>query len=217
MSFGFSASDFIEVGRIIAEITSLLQDAKHAKEEYQELVRELEDLKKVLLSLDRLQRKDSTPSKVLDSIRYSALSCRRPLEEFLQKIKKHESSLGTWSKTNGIQGVSEKLKWAFGKKEGLVKLQNYLNVHVGTISLLMAEYGIETLDLAVDRLDEHHLAVQERLDGTRRIIRGIEGNVAAQTVAVQTTQSMVTRLCNHLIGDASTSWKSFVNMITNVA
>lgn len=217
MSFGFSVGDFITVGKVIAEIISLLQDATQARQEYQELIRELESLNNVLRSLDKLQPKGSTSSQVLDSIKYSALSCRQPMEEFLQKIKKYDSSLGTWSNVSGMRGASEKLKWAFGKKEGLVKLQNYLNVHVGTISLLMAEYGIEVLEVAVDRFDEHHVAVQERLDGARKIMTEIEGNVAAQTVAVQTTQSMVMRLCNVLIGEASTSWRSLFSMIANIA
>jgi predicted nucleic acid-binding Zn-ribbon protein len=216
MSFGFSVGDFIAVSQVIREISGLLKDGKEAKEDYQELLRELESLGNALQKLDRLQQRATADSKTLDSLKYAALSCRRPLEQFLQKIKKYDDSLGFWSKAGGFKQKSDKLKWALGKKEGLAKLQGYLSIHIGTINLLMTEYGFEALDLAFDRAEDRQLDIHERLDRTRELIAGIDGNITAQTTAVETAHRMVARLCHTLIEDTSTSWSSLLNMVTKV-
>lgn len=54
MSFGFSAGDFIAVGKLIADITSCLKEPGGFKTEYCDLVLELECLHKTLLHLDSL-------------------------------------------------------------------------------------------------------------------------------------------------------------------
>lgn len=93
MSFGFSIGDFLAVGKLVAEIITSLQDAGGAKSDYQELIRELECLGKVLRRLDELQAQNSN-TKSLESIKYAALSCQRPLEDFLGKMKRYEDTLG---------------------------------------------------------------------------------------------------------------------------
>jgi tetratricopeptide (TPR) repeat protein len=216
MSLGFSVGDFIAVSQIIGEISGLLKEAKEAKEDYQELLRELTSLGNTLQKLDQLQQRAKADSKTLDSLKYAALSCRRPLEQFLQKIKKYDDSLGFWSKAGGFKQKSDKLKWVLGKKESFSKLQGYLSIHIGTINLLMTEYGFEALDLALDRAEDRQLDIHERLDRTRDLIAGIDGNITAQTTAVETAHRMISRLCHTLIGDTTTSWSYLLNMVTKV-
>jgi hypothetical protein len=93
MSFGFSFGDFIAVGTLITDITSSLRETGGSKSEYQELLRELESLQHALSQLDTLQLSDSCSTNV-DSIKYAALSCRRPLEQFLSHGNMNHSSLG---------------------------------------------------------------------------------------------------------------------------
>jgi hypothetical protein len=128
MSFGVSVGDFIAVAKLIKEIASCLQDTHGAKQDYQDLVRELECLEQALRHLDQLQQSPASTSSVdLDSIKYAALSCRRPLEQFLGKIRKYDRSLGIWGKNGVIKTATDKLKWGFCQKEEVGKLQAYLN------------------------------------------------------------------------------------------
>jgi hypothetical protein len=79
------------VGKVIKDISSCLQDAGGATADYQVLQRELECLQQALTHLDKLQQGSSAlPSLNLDSIKYAALSCRRPLEQFWQRY-------GSWT------------------------------------------------------------------------------------------------------------------------
>src|SRR4051812_21562755 len=93
MSFGFSVGDVIAVGKLIADIVSSLKDVGGSRADFLDLIRELECLQKALTHLDHLQQ--TGDNSQVDSIKFAALSCKRPLEEFLQKIRKYELSLGT--------------------------------------------------------------------------------------------------------------------------
>jgi hypothetical protein len=55
MSFGFSVGDFITVANLITDIVGSLKDSGDPKSDYQELVEELENLDRVLKSLDRFR------------------------------------------------------------------------------------------------------------------------------------------------------------------
>jgi hypothetical protein len=216
MSFGFSVGDVIAVGNLIKNISSCLQDTGGAKAEYQDLLRELECLQQALQHLDKLQPHGSPSSTSLDSIKYAALNCRRPLEQFLGKIRKYDKSLGVWGKEGRIVNTANKLKWGIGQKEEIRKLQNYLNIHVGTINILLAEHGLEKMDLASDKAAADQLDIRERLDETRGIIKTIRGSLAAQSLVVASTQRMTARLLDMISGDIRTSWQSLGEMVAKI-
>ena len=214
MSFGFSVGDFLAVGNLIKDICSCLQDAKGSKAGYQELLRELECLQQALHHLDRLQNSGS-PSTNLDSIKYAALSCLRPLENFLGKIRKYDTSLGVWGKENVMQTTVDKLRWGFGQNKEVCKLQSYLNIHIGTINILLAEHGLEKMDLASEKASADKLDIRERLDNTYGIIKNMRGCLTAQALVVQNTQNMLARLCEIISGEFRTSW-SLGEMVAKV-
>lgn len=214
MSFGFSVGDFIAVGKIIVDITSSLQEVGGSKSEYQELLRELECLQHALQHLDKLHWKSSSTS--LESIKYAAISCRRPLEQFLAKIKRFDKSLGVLGRNRGMRRAKDKLMWAYGEKGDIEKLQSYLNVHVGTINILLAEHGLEMMNLASEKTRADHLDVRERLDGSRKLISGIKDSVASQAAVIRETNSMVARLFDIVGGDFRLPWKSLAEMVAKV-
>ncbi|KAL1591739.1 hypothetical protein SLS60_011738 [Paraconiothyrium brasiliense] len=217
MSFGLSVGDFVAVGTLIRNISSCLQDAGGAKAEYRDLLRELECLQKALQHLDKLQSGSSPSSAHLDSIKYTALSCRRPLEHFFAKIQKYDGSLGVWGKAGIIKSTTDKLKWGFGQKEEIHKLQSYLNIHIGTINILLAEYGLEKMDFASDKAAADQLHIRERLEDTRGVIDNISGSLKMQAAVVGNTQNMFARLFEMISGGFRTSWRSLGEMVAQVS
>ena len=218
MSFGFSVGDFIAVGSLVAEITGCLRESEGAKADYQELLRALECLHQALQHLDKLGQRCASSTENLDSIKYAALSCRHPLEEFLGNIKKYNQSLGLWTKENGVKSMADKLKWSFGtgKKEEIAKLQNYLSVHVGTINILLAEHSLEQLDLVSQKAEIDHKYIHERIEDTRKIVDNIQDNAVAQRLAVERSRSMLQYLCRMVSGELSSSWRSLANAVAKV-
>ncbi|OCL06463.1 hypothetical protein AOQ84DRAFT_410939 [Glonium stellatum] len=212
MSFGFSVGDFIAVGKLITDIVSCFQSAGGSASGYQELLRELDLLQHALRHLEKLSSKSSSTN--IDSIKYAALSCRRPLEHFLGKARKYEKSLGLRTKSGVLRAAADKVEWAFRQKDEIQKLQSYLNVHVGIINLLLAEHGLEKMDLASQKTEEDQHRVYERLENTRSHLKTIKDNCLAQAVVIQSTNSMLARLLEMINGEFRISWRSFRDMQT---
>lgn len=217
MSFGFSVGDFLAVGQLIVNILASLREPGGAKSEYQDLIRELESLHYALQHLDKLQAKTRS-STTLDSIKYAALSCRRPLEQFLSKIQRYNRSLGVWAKndTNSFKGAVDKVRWAFGQRDEIQKLQSYINVHVATINLLLAEYGLEKLDIVTDNAEASQQDIERRLEDTRGLLQQISDSVSTQLLVVQRVHSMSRNLFQLVNGELKASWKSLSDMVTRV-
>lgn len=216
MSFGFSIGDFLAVGKLIAEIITSLQDVGGAKSDYQDLIRELECLGQVLRRLDKLKSQNSN-TKSLESIKYAALSCQRPLEGFLVKIRRYEDTLGVRAKQN-IFGKSSmhRIRWSLGKKEEVTKLQGYLSVHVGAINILLAEHGLESLQVVSKDAEGFQEHVRGTLEGVQRAMSNIERNSGAQRHAVEANNSMLTTLYQMVCGDISSGLKSLMSMASTV-
>ncbi|CAH0022954.1 unnamed protein product [Clonostachys rhizophaga] len=204
MSVGISARDVLAVSSLAKDICSCLKEIGGAKTEYQDLERELECLQKALTHLDRLQSKK--PSPTIDSIRFAALSCRRPLEEFLRKIRRYETSLGPGCGKKSLQGELDKLRFRFGQSDEIRKLQNYLSVHLGTINILLAEHSLETMMLASEEAESERLRIHQRLDDTQQILRRVQDNTSAQTAAYFNAMSILNKVHSILSGEAQSPW-----------
>ncbi|MCJ1359926.1 MAG: hypothetical protein MMC33_009929 [Icmadophila ericetorum] len=196
-------------------INKLLRDVGGAKSEYQELIRELQTLHNVLQHLDKLRSKSFSSTNV-DSIKYAALSYRRPLEDFLAKVRKYESSLGVRGKDGIWKTATDKLSWSFLRKDNIQKFQNYLNIHVWIINILLLENGLDLLDLASVKASSDCLHIQKKLEETWDVICGIKTGVTTQAQMAWNTYSMLIQLFKIVNGEIRTSWKSLSEKVVQV-
>jgi hypothetical protein len=215
MSFGFSVGDFVAVGKLIVEIISSLQTIGGAKSEYQELIREFESLNAALRHLDRLDH-GATHSQIIGSIKYTALSCRVPLEDFLTKIKKYDRSLGLWSQSSRIKTVPDKVRWSFGRNDEIRRLQTYLNVHIGTINILLAEHNLEQMNLHGRKADVNAHQVRQQLDTTNVLLGKFDKHFSGQAMLLRGVHSMLGSLYSLVCGDMKTSLQHFCQVINKV-
>ncbi len=210
MSFGFSVGDVLAVGKLIADIASCLKDVGGSKSEYRDLVLELECLHKTLVHLDRLPSRQGSSAPTADSIKYAALSCRRPLEEFLGKLKRYEASLGPRATTatgSTWKAPIDKVRFRLGGRNEIRKMQNYLSVHIGTINMLLAEHGLETMNLAHEESGAAQLAIRERLETTHGVLAQVRDSVAGQAVVLCKATALLEQLYSMVSGEIRASWK----------
>lgn len=215
MSFGFSVGDFLTAAKLISEITTCLQSVGGAKSEYQELIEEFQSLQAALRHLDRLEN-DTGPSRTVDAIKYAALSCLRPLEEFLAKIKKYKAALDIWSKPCRVKGTVDKLKWTFGKKDDIQRLQAYLHIHVGTINMLLAEHGLEQMSIIGKHAEVDSGYIRKELDRTNTFLEDINKKLPSQVLLLQNMHSMIGGLYSLVCGEINSSLKHFSQMVSKV-
>ena len=178
MSFGIAIGDFIAVAKLIKDIKDSLQSVGGAKSQYQEIARELDILDKALEHIDHLDAADGTAPGAVDYIKFAAISCRYSLREFSEKIKEYDGSLGVRAKTNMIRKTARKFRWSFGRSEDLGQLQMYLNTHVGTINMLLEQYGLEQMTSFGMKVDEGFSEVNRKLDESQAIIQDVKNDTS---------------------------------------
>lgn len=212
MSFGFSVGDFIAVGKLITDISNSLRSCGGSRSEYQELLRALEALHHALHHLDKLQAPPSCTA--LDSIKYAALSCQVPLQQFLGKMKPYDSTLGIRARGKTLKSTIDKVWWGLGKKDEIQSLEKYLNIHIGTINILLAKHGLEKMDLAYSKAEADNMLIQEELKANRALIQNMGDSIADQAIAIQSSRSMLGDLFQMVCGELRTSWDYFGQMVT---
>jgi hypothetical protein len=135
MSFRFSISDFITVDYMVVNIKSRLSDKSS---EYQALLRGIDALQNALQHVDGLH--PTRPATEIDSIEYTALSCRKTLEEFLKNVGEYKRSLGYSCQSNVIISVTDRLPLELGKKDDALEFDSrqpevIINYQVSSYSL----------------------------------------------------------------------------------
>ncbi|KAK1752197.1 hypothetical protein QBC47DRAFT_389988 [Echria macrotheca] len=213
MSFGFSVGDFLAAAKLVADITSCLKDIGGSKSEYRDLILELECLRKALIHLDELKPHQGCAHRA-DSIKYAALSCRRPLEEFLAKLRRYEPSLGAWAVGSSWKAPVDKVRFMISQKDEIRKMQSYLSVHVGTLNILLAEFGLETMNLARGQTQAEQVEIRDRLETTKAVLVQVRDSVVKQAAAVCSAASMLERLYKLVCGEVRTSLKTLESIVT---
>ena len=201
MSFGFSVSDFISVGRLITDVVATLRDSPA---EYQELLRELGNLQRALQHVDKLKVPlggDQEPA--INAIKCAALMCKHPLAEFLTKIKKYEASLGLGPSRGKISNLETKIRWGLSKKDEALKLRNYLNIHIGSINMMLMAHGLEMLTMAADQ------SAQDRNDLVKRIEE-------TQSALLQSQQLFLSQFSQTLNINIASQLNSFLDLANHI-
>jgi len=162
------------------------------------VLNELCSLSKTIEHLNRLGNRGGKTQDILDSIKFSAMSCRTPLESFLNKIRKYDSTLGEGQPVKRIKTTARKIQFQFSTKDECQKLQNYLNLHVCSINTLLLEYGLETIDLQGKANEENRIEIKTLILGVRSDLNRVSGDVEYQRQLTYRTQSSIEKMINKI-------------------
>jgi len=125
------------VSKLIYRIGIELKKNPESARDYQDLLVDLEALDRALKQLQCI-RPAEHELRGLEAIRALALTCQRPLEEFLAKIEKFNGSLGSWNaSSNGFRGIQRRLQWSLKYKDDVVLLRSKLAPNISTITILL--------------------------------------------------------------------------------
>jgi hypothetical protein len=135
--FGFSIGDFIAVATLIKDIASALQESGGARDDYQELERELELLELALSAVKSLTGPPQRQSEIM-AIKLVALSCRHSLDVFYANIKKYNQNLSVTSRVSRMRASGKMLQWGLLMQSDIAKLRSYITTHVGNMNTLIS-------------------------------------------------------------------------------
>ena len=135
------ASDGLRLTGLVTKVSKALKDKCGASTEYQHVQLELQALERTLQHLQALQPTQSNQDHV-NAIRGMALTCRIPLQEFLERIESYESSLGPFSALNrrSFKSVGQKSRWAIFMNDEVTKLRTAVGAKVLSIDLLLSTH-----------------------------------------------------------------------------
>ncbi|KFY46548.1 hypothetical protein V495_02401 [Pseudogymnoascus sp. VKM F-4514 (FW-929)] len=203
--FGVGEGDFIAVGKLIAKVAAELRKNGEAAPMYQSLLLELEALDRALCQLQTLQ-----PSRhellQLNSIRATALSCERPLREFLNKISKFQPTMGTFAtKDNRFKGFPRRMQWRMMYKDDVVELRSILGSHVSTINLLLMTQTVRSITIADNDRAELADGLGKKIMAHRGLLEEVKGKIelsGKQQSAMSTQLEHQTKSLQRLETDA---------------
>ncbi len=125
---------------LVNKVRKSLKDAGGAASEYQSAVIELENLATTLSHLEALQPNVDNIQHV-NAIRAMSMACKLPLEEFLKKMTRYESSLGPLARQKSLHTICQKTKWSVTFAEDVEKLRALVAAKHVSINILL---GLQT-------------------------------------------------------------------------
>jgi hypothetical protein len=122
---------------LVATIAKALNDTKG---EYQLVVIELEALERVLRQLEALEPNEANTGHI-NAVRAMALTCRLPLQDFINKLARFEKSMDPGISRNALYTFSRKAQWAVVMPNEVTNFRVTIAAKVASIHLLL---GVHT-------------------------------------------------------------------------
>jgi hypothetical protein len=124
--------------------------------------------------------------------------------------------LGPWGRPKVGKTATDKLQWTFGEKDDIKQLQTYLNIHIGTINMMLTEHGLEQMDLQGRKAEENALQIRHDLDKTHERLVDIQADLTGQAVVLRTMHSMLGNLCGMVRGELKTTLQQMFQAVNIV-
>jgi Fungal N-terminal domain of STAND proteins len=139
VGFGFSVGDFIAALELVGTVIDALRDSGSASAEYRELLRVLYSLEMALIQVKRLEVHESQHAELI-ALRQAAAQCQQTINDFWDKIKKYQPSLGRNSECSDfhVRTAWTKIKWAVCRRDDLAGFKADLIGHTESINILLA-------------------------------------------------------------------------------
>ena len=124
--------------------------------------------------------------------------------------------MGLGKSDGKIKDARRKIRYAFGKKDEASTLRNYLNIHIGTINMLMLRQGLEMLDIASEETNKNQQELIDKIESSSRELREVRGNVKAQALAVRENNSVLHKLFKMVSGEIATPLRCLSQTVAQV-
>jgi hypothetical protein len=129
------------------------------------------------------------------------------LEEFFTKMKKYNKSLGTASTRGSWRSAPDKVMWRLNVKDETRKLQSYLNIHIGTINMLLSEHGLERMPMVAEKSQNNQMQLHERVESIHGLLEDVVEIVRSQASTILSSNSMLGSIVQTIIGELVGSLK----------
>lgn len=138
--FGFSVGDLIAGINVLIDAVHSLSDTNGAQADYQELGRQLKNLRNGFECIEGLKL-DATQSAQASAVNTALNDCRLCVDDFVKRNGKfrclEEISDNQWSLA-ALKRQGRKVQWALWKKADVAKFRAAIQQHSDAIQMLLA-------------------------------------------------------------------------------
>ena len=142
--FGYSVGDFIGGIELLLDGIKSLRDTNGARDDYRELIRELEHLKIGLGSVEALYI-DSTQPVQYSAAKAMVDDCLMCIDNFIQQNARFSSLDSTPASRRTVTGIKDRwrmVQWALWKKTDVFRFKSQVQQHVEAIQMLLASIQV---------------------------------------------------------------------------
>ena len=175
----------------------------------------MRSLERALLQVEKLKGRGDQAAAI-ETIRYTALSCRFPLEVFLAKTQKYEKSLGLGKTAGKCKDAGRKVQYAFVKEDEVNRLRHRLNMRIGTIKVLLLCLGLDMHNVALEHISKNQEELMSSIDTSTRELEEVKGSVQSQTLALRENHSILRKLLWMVNSEIVAPLKSLTQTATNI-
>ena len=124
--------------------------------------------------------------------------------------------MGLGNSVDKVRDAGRKIQYALGRKDEAKRLRNYLDLHIGTINMLMLQKGLERLDVASEQTEKNQEETKDGIEGCSRELNEVKGNVEAQVLAVRENNSIIQKLFCMVSGEIAAPLKTLSQTVAKV-
>ena len=147
VSFGFSVGDFVAGINLLIDVVQSLNDTNGAQADYEELGRQLKNLRKAFECIEGLSL-HATQTVQASAVEAALNDCRLCVDSFVRRNSKFKSLEATSGKNWSLAALKRqgrKVQWALWKKADVAKFQAAIHQHSNAVHMLLA--SIQMLEI----------------------------------------------------------------------
>ncbi|KAF7167793.1 hypothetical protein CNMCM5623_000981 [Aspergillus felis] len=137
MSFGFSVGDFLAGANLAYTLYQSLSESNGAREQYVELINELNVVHKVLIQVDELRSQNRFAQATMNSISLLTSGMNEAMVSFLTTLDKYTECLRAEGSGNRLKDIIMKGKWVLSMPDEVQKLRSVLHTNLMSLNILI--------------------------------------------------------------------------------
>ena len=197
---GWSIGDLLTAIGTIKIAIKALDESKGAKADFQDLMKDLYNLERVLLAIQRLNITDpSNPEH--DALQQAIRECRDCVDKFLKETEKYQSLT---SGPSNLKDQARKVKWALLHQDDVRKFRESLAKRTASLNLLLSicqlSHSVSSEAKTEDRFNEQTRLlgeVEARISASDaeqlQLLRQIEDLLRKQVLVAPETQAEISK------------------------
>lgn len=149
---GWSIGDLLTAIGVLKSVIEALDESAGAKADYQELMKEIYGLERVLITIKELRLDDNPSHPEHGVLRQAIDECQSCIDRFLKPLEKYRSLSSGGS--SSLKNQFQKIKWALGHEDDVHRFREAFGKRIASLNLLIGTINLSHVMSSNRRVEE---------------------------------------------------------------